>query len=110
MHPGAYSKPKIIRNMTKAVDSRLDESRQMADIFFEKGEAPTGPEFSRHDGYWKDRVSKDLNIPWHSLDVEDFREWEKRGHKKARKGEYETHTEKEKERMSRFTSGSALRK
>ncbi len=82
----------------------------MAEIFFEKGEAPADAEHSMGVDYWKDRVSKDLNVPWHKIEVKHFEEWEKRGFKKARKGEYETFSKEERERMMRLHSGCLLRK
>lgn len=85
----------------------------MAIIFFEQGEAPAECLESGMSGgreYWKDRVSKDLGLPWHKVGVEEFREWEKRGFKKARRGEYEEFWEAERRRMMRLMSGASLRK
>jgi hypothetical protein len=56
------------------------------------------------------RVSKDLNVPWHKIEVEHFQEWEKRGFKKARKGEYGNPSVEERKRMLRLMSGASLRK
>lgn len=87
------------------------ESEQMAEIFFEKGEAPTDSfKLSLGKDYWKDRVSKDLNVPWHKITVEHFKEWEKKGFRKARRGEYENPTEEERKRMLRLMNGASLRK
>jgi hypothetical protein len=54
-------------------------------------------------------VSKDLNVPWHKIEVEHFQEWERRGFKKARRGEYENFSTAEKERMMTLMSGASLR-
>jgi hypothetical protein len=56
------------------------------------------------------RVSKDLNVPWHKIEIEHFHKWEKRGFKKARKGEYENPSVEERKRMLRLMSGASLRK
>jgi len=95
--------------MEKAVNKARQETEAMAAIFFEKGEAPAESQHA-YNGYWKDRVSKDLNVPWHRVGVKEFEEWEKRGFKKARKGEYENPTIEERARMLRLLSGASLRK
>jgi hypothetical protein len=110
MKPSGYNKGAIVRGMESAVDRIYRERREMAAIFFEKGEAPANPEHARGDDYWKDRVSKDLNVPWHKIGVEHFREWEKKGFKKASRGEYETFSDAERKRGLRLLSGASLRK
>ncbi len=109
MKPTGYNKSRIVSGMERAIERAYSEKRQMAEIFFEKGEAPAEPEHSRGHDAWKDRVSKDLNVPWHKITVEHFREWEKRGFKKARRGDYESFSEKERERFTRLLSGASLR-
>jgi hypothetical protein len=100
----------MIRGMDHAVNKSQDDAKKMAAIFFEEGEAPENPERGDGKDYWKDRVSKDLNVPWHKIEVEHFKEWEKKGFKKARKGEYDTHSDAERKRMTRLHSGCNLRK
>lgn len=99
-----------MNGMNRAVDKAQRDSKRMAEIFFEKGEAPEDGQYANSQNYWKDRVSKDLGVPWHRIGVEHFEEWEKRGFKKARKGEYETFSEEERKRMSRMMEGASLRK
>jgi hypothetical protein len=59
----------------------------MAKISFEKGEAPIDEPWSGSWSVaaWEDEVSKDLNVPWHKIEVEHFKEWEKKGFKKRGK-------------------------
>lgn len=101
-----------MKSSDRAVEKADSDRRQMAEIFFEKGEAPADEPWrdiwSVHA--WKDRVSKDLDVPWHKIEVEHFKEWEKKGFKKASKGEYENTSELERKRMSRLMSGASLRK
>jgi hypothetical protein len=110
MEPKPYNKAKMIRGMDRAVEKAQSDAKLMAEIFFEKGEVPENPEYGGGKEYWKDRVSKDLNVPWHRVGVEHFNEWEKKGFKKARKGEYENPSEVERKRMLRLMSGASLRK
>jgi hypothetical protein len=108
MRPTAYNKSAMVNGMQRRIDAEAKREKRMAEIFFEKGEAPPSP---YDDAWsWKDRVSKDLNIPWHKIDVADFEEWEKRGFKKAKKGEYENFSKEEREREMRLLSGASLRK
>ena len=110
MKPKPYNKNAMIRGMDRAVDQAQREEERMAEIFFEKGEAPADAGMSTAANFWKDRVSKDLNVPWHKIGVPEFEEWEKRGFKKARKGEYEDFSKEDMEREMRLLSGASLRK
>ncbi|KAH0538458.1 hypothetical protein FGG08_004956 [Glutinoglossum americanum] len=60
---------------------------------------------------WNDRVSRDLGILYHEVDIEDFEEWHRRGFK-AEDGEFKVGniSEEERERLHRLTIGSAFRK
>lgn len=110
MQPTPYNKSKIMKGMDRAINKSEEDAKKMAAIFFEPGEAPESPENCGGKDYWKDRVSKDLNVPWHKIEVEHFKQWEKRGFKKAKKGEYENPSELERKRMTRLHSGCKLRK
>lgn len=107
MKPKAYNKKRILRNMDNHLAKAAEDDKRMAEIFFEKGEAPKD---YRGVNFWKDRVSKDLGVPWHKITVGHFEEWEKKGFRKARKGEYENFTEEEKKRELRLMMGASLRK
>ncbi|KUJ23237.1 uncharacterized protein LY89DRAFT_680024 [Mollisia scopiformis] len=110
MNPSAYNKTAMVKGMDRAVNRAQNEQEQMAEIFYEKGEAPKGTEYFQAVGMWKDRVSKDLNVPWHKIGVAHFREWEKKGFKRVRKGEYLIVPIEQRERMTRLLSGASLRK
>ncbi|TVY82924.1 hypothetical protein LSUE1_G002266 [Lachnellula suecica] len=110
MKPKPYNKSAMMNGMDRAVERARTEEKRMAEIFFEKGEAPADLAYSTNAGYWKDRVSKDLNVPWHKVGVPQFEEWEKKGFKKARRGEYENFSEEDRERQMRLLSGASLRK
>lgn len=109
MRPKPYNKNRIMNGMNKAVDKAQQDSSAMAAIFFEKGEAPENPHLA-DNGPWKDRVSKDLGVPWHKVGVKEFEQWDKKGFTKARKGDYENLSVEEKARMLRLLSGASLRK
>jgi hypothetical protein len=110
MKPKPYNKGSIVRGMEKSIEKTYQETKKMAEIFFEKGEGPEDPARAQGAVYWKDRVSKDLNVPWHRIGVEHFQEWERKGIKKARRGEYENFSAAEKERMSKLRECCKLRK
>ncbi|RDW91670.1 hypothetical protein BP5796_02835 [Coleophoma crateriformis] len=110
MKPQVYNKSAMIRGMDKAVNKAMEATKRMAEIFFEKGEAPEDPSDVMAADYWKDRVSKDLNIPWHKVGVAEFEQWDKMGFKKARRGEYENFTQEERDRMLDLMECASLRK
>jgi len=110
MAPKPYNKGAMVRGMDRSIERWKKERKEMAEIFFEKGEAPSDDHFTEGDDYWKDRVSKDLGVPWHKIEVKHFEEWEKRGFPKARKGEYENPSKEEWKRMMGLMDGASLRK
>jgi hypothetical protein len=110
MAPKPCNKGAVVRGMDRSIERWKKERKEMAEIFFEKGEAPSDDHFTEGDDYWKDRVSKDLGVPWHKIEVKHFEEWEKRGFPKARREEYENPSKKEWTRMMGLMSGASLRK
>lgn len=104
MEPQAYNKSAMVKGMDNAVNKAQEEKKKMAAIFFEPGEAPADSEYCRESGYWKDRVSKDLNVPWHKIEVKHFEQWEKSGFKKAKRNDYKNPLPAESERMTRLLS------
>jgi hypothetical protein len=110
MNPSYVCKPNYAKEDT-SYDQQIRDWKRMAKIFFEPGAAPTDREvLFRMSDYWRDRVSKDLGIPWHKVWVKDFEDWEKWGFPKAKRGEYQSPTQQGKDRMSKIHGGSALRK
>ncbi|KAH8679589.1 hypothetical protein BGZ60DRAFT_400297 [Tricladium varicosporioides] len=112
MKPRAYNKRGMVKGMEKRLSSREEEAYKLRDIFFEPGAKPEGDyhEWSQGVDFWKDRVSKDLQIPWHHISVKEFQMWEKKGFQKAKKGEYQNPTQEEKNRMNVLHEGCNLRK
>jgi hypothetical protein len=49
----------MVNGMDRAIEKGAREAKRMAEICFEKGEAPIDAEYSMAVDYWKDRVSKD---------------------------------------------------
>jgi hypothetical protein len=109
MKPKGYNKRAMVSGMERALEKRKRDEKRMGEIFFVKGEAPENPSCDAVD-HWKDRVSKDLNVPWHRIGLEYFEEWEKRGFRKARRGEYAIFSEEQRKRMGKMHEGCALRK
>lgn len=61
------------------------------------------------DSAWRDRVARDLDIPFHTVDVPECKEWQRRGFR-LKPGELEdTPSKQEVERLFRLATGSALR-
>ncbi|CAG8952491.1 hypothetical protein HYFRA_00001238 [Hymenoscyphus fraxineus] len=108
MQPKPYNKQSMMRGMDKYCDRVDKEKNRMTELFWEPGAAPEGPCIDTN--HWKDRVSKDLGIPYHKIGVPEFEKWDQMGFPKAKRGEYENPSEEERKRMSRLMSGSALRK
>ena len=83
----------------------------MAELFFEKGGAPhpqrTSPIMVPA---WKARVEQALGVPIHKIGVNEFKEWDRRGFKKAKEGEYRDFSKAENERLMLKMTGGALRK
>ena len=105
MQPQAYNKSAIMNGMEGSLKKGQSDAEQMRDIFFEKG--INMPSTDNVD-YWKDRVSKDLWVPWHRIGVEHFKEWEKRGFEKAKSDVIVS--EEQRRRMLDLYSGASLRK
>ena len=58
---------------------------------------------------WQDRVARDLDIPFHTVDVPEYEEWRRRGFR-LEPGELENHPCKQEfNRLIRLMSGSAFR-
>jgi hypothetical protein len=96
--------------MDRSIGKMCAVERRMAEILFENGEAPANPKYSNNADYWKDRASKDLGLPWHKIEVRHFEEWEKRGFRKAKSGEYQNFPKEQSHRMITMMSGASLRK
>ncbi|KAK7535770.1 uncharacterized protein J3D65DRAFT_388806 [Phyllosticta citribraziliensis] len=106
--------PRPSRKSWKAEEKRMEhdeqEALEMTQLFFEPGAAPAKEDIqSAVIDHWRDRVSKDLGVPWHAIGLEQFREWDQKGFAKAKEGEYRDFDQVEKERMMELHSGSYFR-
>jgi SAP domain len=60
---------------------------------------------------WDDRISRDLGIPFHKVEMEDFEEWYRRGFRAdGREFEASNMSEEEQDRLTELETGSAFRK
>lgn len=111
MSPKPYNKNAMVKGRISAVEKADQEDKEMVEIFWEEGEAPLNPRTCSTDAI-KDRLSKDLYVPWHRIGVQHFEEWEKKGFKKARRGDYdlEPFSKEDRERLMRLLDGASLRK
>lgn len=109
MRPKPYNKAAIMRGVDKNLNRKEIETTRMIELFWEPG-AISSDEPYYDTNYWKDRVSKDLGVPWHKVGVAEFEKWDKMGFPKAKKGDYENPSKEERDRMMRMMEGASLRK
>ncbi|KAG9780824.1 hypothetical protein KCU88_g3642, partial [Aureobasidium melanogenum] len=109
MQPKAYNKSSIVGGMERHLKKVEQEKAKMAEIFFRPGTVPQ--DLSPFDeAYWKDRVSKDLGIPFHKINVAAFQKWEREGFEKQWPSDYKSFSKAEKDRMLRLRMGCIYRK
>ena len=99
--------------MEKSLKTESNEEQHMLDACFEKGAAPRrdDPKMPIHTMIAiKEKVEKDIGVPYHKVDLDAVKDWEKRGFQKAKQGEYTTFSSEDRRRFMKLTSGSALRK
>ena len=109
MKPRAYNKKSMVDGMEKHLKKVEQERAKMAAIFFVDGKGP-GNKFDTNERYWCDKVSKDLDVPWHKVDSKTFEEWENKGFEKQSAEDWEEVSEEDRKRMNRMGQGSLLRK
>ncbi|MCJ1379631.1 hypothetical protein MMC17_002733 [Xylographa soralifera] len=110
--------PRPVRRLTvKQTERMMDEfSRKRKDeaamkaLFYEDGAAPEGDVNFYACDAWKEKVAKDLGVKWHLVGLKHFSEWDEKGFKKAKKGEYQDFDEAERDRLMRLLEGASLRK
>ncbi|KAL1382630.1 hypothetical protein HDK64DRAFT_54007 [Phyllosticta capitalensis] len=108
--PTSYNKTSIVNGMDRAVNRSTKEQEQMAKLFFEPGAVPEDAGIRPTEAnHWRDRVSKDLGVPWHEVGVERFQEWDRKGFPKAKKDEYKNFDQEESERMMSLLKGGRYR-
>ncbi|KAI1264186.1 hypothetical protein F5Y18DRAFT_391205 [Xylariaceae sp. FL1019] len=111
MKPKSYNKSSIVRSM----DRRLAEGRQEDDeifgIFFADPENVDYDQRLQSKFHVKDRISKDLGIPFHQIGSQHAREWQHKGFEKRKFSEWwQPHTKEEWKRQMKMETGSRLRK
>ncbi|KAM0724218.1 hypothetical protein Q7P37_000100 [Cladosporium fusiforme] len=108
--PRAYNKKSIVSNMDKALESGKSKDEQIATLFFKGGATEEATNLFVMQ-YVQDQVSKDLGVPFHQIDPAQVKEWREKGFEPV---DYDTWWKKpnevEKNRMSKMTMGSSLRK
>lgn len=102
--------PAKIRRQEARFARLKEEQREMTKIFWEPGAAPKEGDWHQYGDLIRDKVSKDLGIPWHKVWLKEFQEWESRGFAKAKKGEFMTMTAGDRKRYLGLLTGASLRK
>lgn len=78
----------FVEKADRWIETRSNEEKEMAEIFWEPGAGLVDFEWSDDEGIIRDKVSKDLGVPWHKVWLKEFQEWEEKGFRKAKLGEY----------------------
>ncbi|KAK7532630.1 hypothetical protein BKA81DRAFT_369240 [Phyllosticta paracitricarpa] len=107
--PKLYNKNTMMNRMNRSLERSKQEQEKMAHLFFEPDAVPKDKQSPQQVDHWRDRVSKDLGVPWHTVGVEKFEEWDRKGFPKARKNEYERFEKEEEDRMMELLSGGTYR-
>ena len=98
----------ISERYNKYIDKMVEEGKRKLDIFFGDKRDSRSEKF---EGVAQDRVSKDLQIPYHKVGLAEFEEWERRGFPKANLDEVASSTtQADRDRLLRMATGSSLRK
>ena len=105
--------PSKMKKFDEHVEKKRREEQQVLDIFFEGGAAPDVnasdfPSFTID--VIKERVEKDIGVPWHKIGSQEVREWEQKGFTKARKGEYQDFSSEDRKRFLDLHEGCVFRK
>jgi hypothetical protein len=110
MKPQSYNKNAMVKGMERHLDQVEKDSRQMHQIFFERGKLPTGVDSFTYEHYMKDHVSKDLGIPIHQITPAHFQDWKRKGFTKPKADEWwREPNEVERAREMKMLSGGSLR-
>lgn len=112
MKPQAYNKNAMVTGMEKSLERKASIDQGISDIFFDKEYAPGEDEDYRdHMWYVKDQISKDINVTWHAIGVQEAEMWLAKGFKPVRFKEWwKKPTEVEEKRMMKMLGGASLRK
>ena len=101
----------MIRGTDRAVEAAQKEEDEMYKLFFVKGSKDRASIDYDVKDYLKDHVSKDLDIPYHQIKVEQIKMWREKGFRPV---DYETWwrepNAEEKKRTLKMMSGASIRK
>jgi len=100
-----------MRKQEKYTKKRADDLDRMNALFFLGGQGPSKGENSYVELLIKDKVSKDLGMPFHRIGVAEVEEWARRGFPREDPKAYvdATVTEEEKKRILFLLGGGSLR-
>ncbi|KAK8085365.1 hypothetical protein PG997_006636 [Apiospora hydei] len=113
MKPQAYNKRRMVKGMEKRVSAAQEFDSRMLDMFFEEGDEAM--EKQKHMPFVftscvKDKISKDLGIPWHKIGMPELDLWEQKGFPKEKLADWLVFTEEDKKRALKMLGGASLRK
>jgi len=99
------ARPSLKKRMTMMEKNQREEERKCEIMGMQKDKVSAMSLMA-----WDDRVSRDLGIPYHKVEMEHFEEWHRRGFV-AEPGEFESQNigEENKERILSLATGSAFR-
>ncbi|KAI1624352.1 hypothetical protein EDD37DRAFT_650232 [Exophiala viscosa] len=101
-----------VRKQERHFKKHADDLDRINALFFLDGQGPSKGENNYVELLIKDKVSKDLGIPFHHIGVAEVEEWARRGFPKQDPRAYvaATMTEEEKKRLLFLLRGASLRK
>ncbi|KAI8635243.1 hypothetical protein F5Y19DRAFT_407109 [Xylariaceae sp. FL1651] len=88
MRPKSYSKSRAVKGMENSLARGAREQRDIFRSFFVHGDEPDYSQSFIVEDYIKDRISKDLGIPWHQIGPQQAYEWEQKGFQKQKFSEW----------------------
>ncbi|KAI0160395.1 hypothetical protein GGR57DRAFT_499804 [Xylariaceae sp. FL1272] len=111
MRPKSYSKSRIVKSMDRRLAQGQQEDEEIFGIFFADPENVDYNQRLQSKFHVKDRISKDLGIPFHQIGPQHAREWQQKGFEKHVFSEWwKPHTKEEWKREMKMHTGSRLRK
>ncbi|KAK8045412.1 hypothetical protein PG993_005436 [Apiospora rasikravindrae] len=104
MKPQAYNKNRMVKGMEKRVSAAQEFDSRMLDMFFEEGDEAMEKERNMTFVFTscvKDKISKDLDIPWHKIGMAELDLWEQKGFPKEKLADWLVFTEEDKKGLQR---------
>ncbi|CAG7566104.1 unnamed protein product [Fusarium equiseti] len=110
MKPVGYNMKSMMNSMDRALRKGDEENEAAYEVFFVNGK---GPDCGHHAvvDLIKDRISKDLDVPFHQIDVKQIEKWGEKGFEKVKADQWWVEpNEVEMARFSKMHGGCKLRK